>query len=87
MSKLDYRSWPLSLKISVAFSALLVVILSLTGFNSYRVYQTAMQDQIKEYVPQVLTQINKHLETYFDEVNAVSKLLDGATQQFEELGV
>jgi len=75
VSRLNYRSWPLSLKISVVFSALLVGILFLTGYNSYRVYQSSMQKQIEEYVPQVLTQINKHLETYFDEVNAVSKLL------------
>ncbi|MFC5401407.1 sensor histidine kinase [Cohnella soli] len=73
--KLHFRHWSIFSKMTVVFSLMIAVLISIIGFNSYSLYKSSMQNQIKDYVPQVLLQVNHHLDTYVNDLKVTSQLI------------
>lgn len=68
---LNHKHWPIFLKITVVFSVMVTVIILVTGLMSYQIYRQSMERQIGEFVPQVLLQANRQVESYVNDLTTV----------------
>lgn len=91
----QFRHWPIAYKLAIVFSLLLTLIVIVVGLVSYQISRQAMESQIKNYIPQVLDQVNVRLENYVDDVKSLSQmallepyssLIEEALDGFERAG-
>ncbi|MFC5404212.1 sensor histidine kinase [Cohnella soli] len=89
------RHWPIAYKLVIAFSMLLTVIVVVVGSMSYSKSRGALEKQTKNYVPQVLDQVNVRLEDYVNDVKTLSqtalvepysRLIEEALDGFQDAG-
>jgi len=66
-------NWPIATKLIVVYSLLISGTLSTVGIASYYYYSRSMESQIKEYIPQLLSQTSRHLDTYQGELLHVTR--------------
>ncbi|MFD0716106.1 sensor histidine kinase [Paenibacillus sp. GCM10027626] len=91
----QFRHWPIAYKLAIVFSLLLTAIVVVVGLVSYHLSRQAMETQIKNYIPQVLDQVNVRLEDYVNDVKSLSQmvllepysgLIEEALNGFEQSG-
>ncbi|MBP1991893.1 sensor histidine kinase [Paenibacillus eucommiae] len=70
-----YTNWPFALKLSIIFCLLVTVVVSLLGIHSYVLYRKSMQEQIEEFVPRMLSQVNNNLDAYVEEMLSVYRTI------------
>jgi len=66
-------NWPIATKLIVVYSLLISGTISAVGIVSYYYYSLSMESQIKEYIPQLLSQTSRHLDTYQGELLYVTR--------------
>ncbi len=72
-SLIRFKSWPLALKLTVVFSVLMTTVIVSIGAGSYLSYRNSIREQIQEFVPQTLVQVNRHLDTYISQMISISQ--------------
>jgi len=65
---------PLRTRILIIFIILITLPLTIQGYVTYRDFSEAMERKTARYATQVADQINKHLDTTFDEMERISLL-------------
>ncbi len=68
LTLIKYRNWPIFLKMAVVFSLMSTSLVLSIGAVSYAVYRNSMETQIGDFVPQVLSQANKQVESYIGDL-------------------
>ncbi|MFC4601570.1 cache domain-containing sensor histidine kinase [Cohnella hongkongensis] len=66
-------NWPIATKLIVVYSLLISVAISAVGYLSYSYYSRSLESQIRDYIPQLLGQTSRHLDTYQNELLYVTK--------------
>ncbi|QNK57197.1 sensor histidine kinase [Paenibacillus sp. PAMC21692] len=85
LSRLKYRNWPIFYKMAIVFSLLSTSLILSTGFLSYVIYRNSLENQIGEFVPQVLSQVNHQVENYLDDLK--STWPDNLEQALKEINL
>jgi len=70
---LRYKNWPIFMKMTVGFSIMVSIIILISGLISFHVYRQSMEDQIQDFVPQVLLQANRQVENYVSDLINLSQ--------------
>ncbi|MCD9020383.1 cache domain-containing sensor histidine kinase [Cohnella silvisoli] len=66
-------NWPIAIKLIVVYSLLISGTISIIGIVSYYYYSRSMESQIREFIPQLLSQTSRHLDTYQGQLLYVTK--------------
>ncbi|MFD0713878.1 sensor histidine kinase [Paenibacillus sp. GCM10027626] len=67
-------NWPIAMKLIVVYSLLISATVALTGYISYQIFNRSLEEQIHDYVPQLLNQTSLHLDNYQNELLTITKL-------------
>ncbi len=74
-TRLRYSHWPLAVKLMVSYSLLIVSVVSLFAYIAFSIFRTTSLQQINDLVPQQIDQLNKHMDTYVDNMIATSQTI------------
>ncbi|MFB9276767.1 cache domain-containing sensor histidine kinase [Cohnella cellulosilytica] len=66
-------NWPIATKLIVVYSLLISIAISAVGYLSYSYYSRSLESQTRDYIPQLLGQTSRHLDTYQNELLYVTK--------------
>lgn len=61
------------MKMTFGFSIMVSVVILISGLFSFRVYRQSMEEQIRDFVPQVLLQANRQVENYVSDLINLSQ--------------
>ncbi|MFD0714665.1 sensor histidine kinase [Paenibacillus sp. GCM10027626] len=68
-----YNHWPIFMKMTFGFSIMVSIVILISGLISFHVYRQSMEDQIRDFVPQVLLQANRQVENYVSDLVNLSQ--------------
>jgi len=68
------RNWPIAIKLSVFYSILFTITATTVTFSSFVIYRSSMEQQTKEYIPQILNKMNITIENYVSALISVAQM-------------
>ncbi|MBO9609080.1 MAG: sensor histidine kinase [Paenibacillaceae bacterium] len=61
-----FKNWPIIVKLSVVFSIVLSMVIIWVVINALIIYNHSSENQIKQFIPKVLTQVSHQLDLYVE---------------------
>lgn len=70
----NIRNWPIAIKLSVIYSILFSITIPIITLSSFQIYRNSMEQQTKEYIPQILNNTNFNIENYVSDLISVAQM-------------
>ncbi|NSW91626.1 MAG: hypothetical protein HPY74_13310 [Firmicutes bacterium] len=73
IKRLGYKYWPINFKFSFVFTSYMTVMIIIITVISSTLCKYSIRNEVEKYVSQTLVQVNRHIDTYINEMIDISQ--------------